>query len=126
MKGSYCLIIKMKKNKKIKIGKLGLIDFKKGFYVYVGSGMNNLEKRIERHLKRKKRIFWHIDYLLADEDAEIVRVLKKESEKKEECEIASKINGKPVPGFGCSDCKCGSHLFYFPDEKSMKLEEWMG
>lgn len=51
MKGSYCLIINIKKDTEIKIGKkLGFINFKKGCYVYVGSAMNCLEYRVKRHL----------------------------------------------------------------------------
>jgi len=38
-------------------------------------------------------------------------------EEKIECSLASLILGKssPVARFGCSDCKCGSHLFYFEE-----------
>ena len=64
MKGSYCLIINVEKDTKIKIGKkLGIINFKKGCYVYVGSAMNSLESRVKRHLSDNKKKHWHIDYL---------------------------------------------------------------
>jgi Uri superfamily endonuclease len=44
MKGCYCLIIKLNNDRTVKIGKkLGKIEFKKGYYVYVGSAMNSLE-----------------------------------------------------------------------------------
>jgi Uri superfamily endonuclease len=112
MKGSYILLIKLKENKIIKIGKLGKLFFKKGFYVYVGSSMNNLEKCISRHLNKDKKIHWHIDYLL--EKAEILEVCLKENTIKEECKLANIFKEKleKVPGFGCSDCKCDSHLCY--------------
>ena len=113
MKGSYCLIIKVKKGEEIGIGKLGLIHFKPGYYVYVGSAMNGLEKRINRHIRQNKKLFWHIDYLLANKNVEIVDVKKRESDFKEECKIASRMNDKWIKGFGSSDCKCESHLFYF-------------
>jgi len=29
-----------------------------------------------------------------------------------ECELASRLGGDSVPGFGCTDCSCTSHLFY--------------
>ena len=65
MKECYCLIINLEKNRKIKIGKkLGKIDFEKGFYVYVGSALNSLESRLNRHLSDEKKLHWHIDYLL--------------------------------------------------------------
>ena len=56
MKGTYCLIINLNNTSKIKIGKkLGKIEFDKGYYVYVGSAMNSLESRINRHLSDEKR-----------------------------------------------------------------------
>ena len=113
MKGCYCLIIKLSNNSKIKIGKkLGKLDFTKGHYVYVGSAMNSLESRIKRHLSDEKKLHWHIDYLL--KKAEITCIIYNEN-KKVECELskflATKTDG--VKNFGCSDCDCESHLYYF-------------
>jgi Uri superfamily endonuclease len=112
MKGSYILLTESKENKVIKVGKLGKLFFKKGFYVYIGSAMNNLEKRICRHLNKDKKFHWHIDYLL--EKAEILEVYLKENALKEECKLANMFEEKleTIPNFGCSDCKCTSHLFY--------------
>ncbi len=115
--GSYCLLIFLNKTKLIKIGKLGTIKFKKGYYVYVGSALSGLKNRIKRHLLtsqgKTKNLFWHIDYLLNDRKTKILEVWVKESKKKEECKIAKRIKGKPIVGFGSSDCTCLSHLFYF-------------
>jgi len=113
MRGTYCLLIDVKKDSLIEIGALKKVFFKKGSYVYVGSAMNSLEKRIQRHFSKEKKLHWHIDYLLANQNVEIKKAYIKESAKKEECIIAKKIAllGKPVEGFGCSDCSCGSHLF---------------
>ena len=72
LKGSYLIIIKLEDNKKLKVGKFGKIDFKKGYYVYVGSAMNGLEKRIQRHLQTRKKTHWHIDYFL--NQAKIINV----------------------------------------------------
>jgi Uri superfamily endonuclease len=112
MKGSYVLLIEVKKDIEIVIGKLGKLHFKKGFYVYVGSALNSLEYRINRHVRTDKKIHWHIDYLL--KCADIVNVFIKENSKKEECRISYEFekNLKFLKGFGCSDCKCNSHLFY--------------
>ena len=66
MKGCYCLIISMKKSDKLKIGNLYQDHkFKKGYYVYIGSAMNSLVARINRHLSDNKKIHWHVDYLLS-------------------------------------------------------------
>jgi len=127
IKGSYILIIQLKKDKNLKIGSLGKIKFKKGYYAYVGSGMNNLQKRIERHLNfKRKKLHWHIDYLLKNRENGnlVVRgVYFKISKVKEECKIAEKLskNFSSIENFGSSDCKCKSHLFY--SKNFMNLEK---
>jgi len=111
MKGTYLLILELLDDVSIQIGKLGFFEFQKGCYVYVGSGLNGLEQRIRRHLREKKKIHWHIDYFLPF--ARIVEVFYKESARREECEFAKELakDFRGVPGFGCSDCSCQSHLF---------------
>ena len=125
MKGSYCLTISLKKDTRIKIGKkLGIISFKKGCYVYVGSAMNSLESRVKRHLSDNKKKHWHIDYLLLNKNTEIEKVYTKESDEKLECKIANKIieNENSIANFGCSDCNCNSHLIYFENSKLANLK----
>jgi Uri superfamily endonuclease len=134
LKGTYCLVIHLNQKTRIKVGKMGFIDFKKGYYVYVGSALNSLESRIKRHLSADKKLHWHVDYLLMDKNAEVVDVVFAVNDDRWECSVASEIskNGEGIPKFGCSDCKCPSHLFYFndlkPDEicsnsfKKLKLE----
>ena len=112
MKGSYLLLIELENDTTHTVGKLGEIAFNKGFYVYVGSALIGLDPRIKRHLRDNKNIHWHIDYLL--EYAKIVDIFYKENIHREECIIAKKFEGTlpSILGFGCSDCKCKSHLFY--------------
>ncbi len=114
---TYCLIIKLSKNSTIKIGKLGEIDFKKGYYVYVGSALNSIDGRIRRHLSKEKNLFWHVDYLLAY--STVKEVILERSGKKWECDVAVEISKKGLPliNFGCSDCRCNSHLFYFKNKE---------
>ncbi len=118
LKGIYILTILIDKGIAVKVGALGKVFFKKGFYAYVGSTQNSLEKRLNRHFRKAaKRKFWHIDYLLAENHVNIVKVFLKEAEKLEECITAQRLGefGVPVEGFGCSDCNCKSHLFMFSD-----------
>ena len=118
MKGCYCLIINLKKDSKIKIGKkLGNIEFKQGYYIYVGSAMNSLTARIERHLSDEKKMHWHVDYLL--KKAEVSEVIYNQSKRKIECDLAQYISTKSegIKNFGCSDCECESHLYYFKTKK---------
>jgi Uri superfamily endonuclease len=120
MKGSYILVAELKESKKILVGKLELINFKEGYYAYVGSGMKNLEKRIERHLSAKKQMHWHIDYLLKKARIKAIWIL--ESEERNECKIARKLSKKlsSIKGFGSSGCKCISHLFFFNNYKDFE------
>jgi Uri superfamily endonuclease len=117
VKGVYVLVISVGKDIKVNVGALGTLVFKKGVYAYVGSAQSNVEKRIGRHLKKAKKKFWHVDYLLAHRPVKIVRVFYREVGKSEECKIARKMNenGVPVLNFGCSDCSCLSHLFMLHD-----------
>jgi Uri superfamily endonuclease len=114
-KGTYCLIVHLNKNSNIEVGKLGLITFKQGYYVYVGSALNSLESRLKRHLSSNKKIFWHVDYLLDNINTGIDEIIYAVDDGKWECDLASEISieGIEMKGFGCSDCKCNSHLFYF-------------
>jgi sugar fermentation stimulation protein A len=110
--GSYLLILNLKRNRKIDVGKLGKVHFRKGFYLYVGSAMANLSKRMERHRHLRKRHHWHIDKLRAV--AEYHSVLAIRSSERLECEAAkamSEIAEWSVSGFGSTDCSCETHLF---------------
>lgn len=118
MKGCYCLIIHVRKYSKIKIGKLGFIEFKRGIYVYIGSAMNSLTLRLKRHLRDDKKLHWHIDYLLKSENLKILDIIYN-TDKKVECELSEYLKRKThgIEDFGCSDCDCKSHLYYFKNRK---------
>jgi Uri superfamily endonuclease len=120
--GVYVLVISVTKDLNIKVGALGTAHFEKGLYAYVSSAQRGLEKRIERHLGKAKRKFWHIDYLLGDASVEVLKVLYKSAGKAEECEIASNMceKGVPIRNFGSSDCRCQSHLFKLKDHQFLK------
>jgi Uri superfamily endonuclease len=124
MKGIYALIIKLDEDKKIKVGKLGTFDFKKGYYIYIGSALNSLPGRINRHLRKEKKIKWHIDYLL--NGARIVEIFYFETTKKLECKLAKKMqkNLAVIKKFGSSDCSCEGHLFYSDKNPKMLLEDF--
>lgn len=115
MKGCYCLIIRVDENKRLKIGKKLERDFRKGYYVYIGSAMNNLKSRVKRHLSKSKKDHWHIDYLL--KHSTVTEVIYNEN-KKVECELSKELskNNEYIQDFGCSDCTCSSHLYYFKNE----------
>jgi len=118
--GAYVLTLHCRRTHLLKVSRLGEIKVRGGYYAYVGSAMSGLEPRIERHLRPDKRLHWHIDYLLRH--AEVVDVVRVESEERVECRIARALAARldAVPGFGCTDCQCASHLFVHGDTDALR------
>lgn len=110
--GVYLLFIQLPQEESIQVGSLGKFDFSPGLYCYVGSGMNGLDKRVERHRGDEKKKHWHIDYFL--EHGNIIGALKLRTGKELECELNRHISRlsrqTPVRGFGSSDCDCEAHF----------------
>ena len=130
--GIYTLVIKNQKDQYLIIGKLGNFFFPQGLYVYIGSALGksatNLENRLQRHLSKLKRRFWHIDFFLSSESVEIIAIYFAITSEKRECQLASSIISKDsgiiiIPRFGASDCKnnCKSHLVYFQIEQAQLM-----
>ena len=119
VKGSYAMIVSLKNDTKLVIRRKHF-ELVRGYYLYIGSALNGIEKRIERHFRKGKKIHWHIDALT--ENGEILEVYYIVSGKRIECEVAAKINLPVVEGFGNSDCKCSGHLFYSEKLEKIKKE----
>ena len=126
MKGIYCLMIDVNKDTMAGVGALGEIKFRKGKYAYIGSAQNGIEKRVKRHLSKNKKVRWHIDYLLSDKHTKVEKVFYRLADKKEECKTARSFHGfgKPIKGFGCSDCRCNSHLFRIKSSRMIEGRKW--
>jgi sugar fermentation stimulation protein A len=118
--GTYLLIVELAQPIDVIVTSGKTFVLEPGYYGYIGSALNGLQKRIDRHLSRNKKLHWHIDYLL--QIATIESVIYVASNKRIECLIAQELIKKHqyVSGFGCSDCRCKSHLFYSDDIKAMK------
>lgn len=122
--GSYLLILELRRDRKISVGKSGRVSFRRGFYIYVGSAMAHLDKRMERHRHLRKQHRWHIDELRTVADFHSILAIR--SSTRLECEIAdalSKISEWAIPGFGCTDCSCNTHLFAF-EKNPLHLEKF--
>ncbi|RLI82872.1 DUF123 domain-containing protein [Archaeoglobales archaeon] len=120
-RGAYILLLRNDEDGWIWIGKRKLY-FKQGYYIYCGSAMNNLKKRISRHFSYEKRLRWHIDYISIKMQPLLAFAII--SEEKIECWL-SKLIGKLFEAFdefGASDCSCRTHLFYSPSNPIHKLE----
>ncbi len=116
MKGSYLLLIKLPDEQAITIGSLKALPFPRGYYAYVGSAMSGLKARLSHHLRASKKPRWHIDYLLPR--ATISGVILCETGERIECAIAEALSHQfdAIRGFGCSDCRCYSHLFFSTED----------
>lgn len=117
-KGTYLLILRLQKDRRIRIGKLGLQQLTAGFFGYVGSafGPGGLRARLNHHLRTAARPRWHIDYLR--KAAAVEQIWFSTEDRQQEHAWASLLKCMsgidiPVDNFGATDCRCRSHLFRF-------------
>ena len=112
---TYLLLIHVVHREHLLTGKLGWVNFPRGYYVYIGSAKRSIQRRLLRHLKGQKNKFWHIDYLLNSLSS--VKVINIWINRKPcECTISQEILQSGIgivikAGFGSSDCRCLTHLF---------------
>jgi len=115
--GVYVMVMHLDHDLDLEIGSKGMMHFKAGYYMYVGSAKANLTKRIERHKRKRKKMHWHLDYFRGH--CEMIAGLPiRTSWADAECALADAVRGVAewdVPKFGSSDCDCKSHLFGMTD-----------
>lgn len=114
--GTYALILQSDLTARVQIGHWREIEILPGYYIYIGSafGPGGVRARVSRHLRTDKPRHWHIDYL-----REFVTPLEAwvsyETERLEHqwAQAFYELGGMtPIQGFGCSDCRCYTHLFH--------------
>jgi len=119
LRGSYVLLLRNNGTRRIRVGRLGVLLFSRGFYAYFGSmfGPGGLEARVKRHLGRRKKKHWHIDYILDHMRVSTVYVLLGK-------DLESRLSRMAVmrycyvKGFGCSDKRGDrSHLIYLKNSR---------
>ena len=136
--GVYVMVMHLNHDLDLEIGSKGMMHFKKGYYMYVGSAKANLTKRIERHKRKRKKMHWHLDYFRGHCDMiagvpirtsglpleswslthepypSMPSMPDPDIEVSVECALADAVGAIAeweVPKFGSSDCHCTSHLF---------------
>jgi Uri superfamily endonuclease len=123
--GTYALVFNSSSDQQVEVGKLGRIQIRPGYYVYVGSafGPGGLKARIAHHRKISEKPHWHMDYLRP------ALVLKEvwftyDSRHREHqwAGVLARIGDAtvPIPGFGASDCRCESHLYLIRPKPSVR------
>jgi Uri superfamily endonuclease len=121
--GTYSLILSSSIEKLVTIGQLGTLFIKPGFYVYVGSafGPGGLKARLNHHFNHTSRPHWHLDYLRPDLSVcEIWYTYDRVRREHQWADLHAQSRGArvPLPGFGASDCRCPSHLFFYTSKPS--------
>ena len=113
--GAYQLVLRLAEEVTLQVGALGTFRFPAGKYLYTGSALGGLRRRLARHLRREKRLHWHIDYLLQHAVVEDVHLYPADG--LSECALNRQLLALPhvrviARGFGSSDCTCPTHLVY--------------
>jgi Uri superfamily endonuclease len=113
--GSYLLVLRLPASAEIRVGRLGRIGFRRGWYAYAGSafGPGGLAGRLRHHLRPVRKPHWHIDYLRGYAGVRQVWWAVGPPNREHDWAQALTGQGQWVRGFGCSDCGCPSHLIYF-------------
>ena len=119
--GTYALLLRVTLWHAVRVDARGRLVavLRPGLYAYVGSawGPGGLAARIERHLGlRRKRLWWHIDRVLASEYVSVEGVVYAPGCRGESL-LAERLSrfAEPVPGVGSSDDpRAPSHLYLLP------------
>lgn len=115
--GTYALLLETTDQTDVQIGRWGMMTLRPGFYLYVGSafGPGGVRARVSRHCRKNKSHHWHIDYLREVATLESIWYSHRRTrlEHRWAKALAKSNQGEAVEGFGCSDCGCKSHLFYY-------------
>lgn len=125
--GSYLLVLRLSKQRPIRVGALGVVTFPPGLYVYSGSAMGpgGLRARLGRHWRGGSRRRWHVDYLR--EQAPVAAAAFVTGRERAECRWAALLAGlggaMVCAGFGASDCRCPAHLVHLQDDDVHALRE---
>ncbi|UCG90677.1 MAG: DUF123 domain-containing protein [Candidatus Heimdallarchaeota archaeon] len=106
---------------------------KSEFYLYFGSARGktstSLEKRLGRHFKGQKKIFWHIDNVTSHSDTKMISAYYTTTTGLTECSalqgfVQNFHNTEIIQNFGSSDCKakCGGHLVFFSSNWAVLID----
>ncbi len=116
--GAYTFVLYLQSPLPLSIKKFSGAVLDSGLYLYSGSayGPGGIKARLSRHLRRKKKVHWHIDHVTSKSNILAAAALPEGRE----CHTIGKVlkdrqAGIPIPGFGSSDCgTCSSHFLSLP------------
>ena len=113
-KGCYCLVFENPACT-VRIGALGPVPFPAGWHIYIGSalgsgGLARLSRHIALSRSKDRAPTWHVDHLSTDNRFALRYTIHAVTGDRFECRLAGALGAPGIPGFGCSDCTCPSHL----------------
>jgi Uri superfamily endonuclease len=114
--GTYALILHARRAASVPIGRLGILDLRPGWLIYVGSafGPGGLRARLAHHVRTPTNPHWHIDFLKPHSRRVAVWYTHDRARREHDwAHTLSALRGMmlPMPRFGASDCSCPAHLF---------------
>lgn len=113
--GTYALVLRCESRGQVRIGRWGQLTVVPCYYIYVGSarGPGGIRARVSRHFREFKARHWHIDYLREQASPVFAWISYNPVNQEHQWArgLAAMAAASPVDGFGCSDCRCRSHLF---------------
>jgi Uri superfamily endonuclease len=117
--GAYVLVLEISKKLGLTIPRFRGVTVMPGLYAYAGSarGPGGIQARCRRHLRKSKKLHWHVDHLTSQARRIQVAAVVDGNE----CDLRASLQAQtpcefPVPGFGSSDCPhCPSHLLLLKD-----------
>lgn len=123
--GTYALILVSTEARCLRVGRLGSLALRLGWYVYVGSafGPGGVGARLSHHRRRAARPHWHIDHLRLHTQLERAWYTHDPVRREHQwAQVMQRLPGAemPVRGFGASDCACASHLVHFARRPSLR------
>ena len=128
--GTYALFLHLEEELQMRVGVLGPCSFPTGVHVYAGSAMGGLRARLARHVRRDKRVHWHVDRLTTAGGCRVLGAVVFTSPVLRECDIIGSLESiegiRGVDGaevrplrFGASDHGCRGHLVWMGEEASI-------
>ncbi|WP_267640813.1 GIY-YIG nuclease family protein [Haloarchaeobius amylolyticus] len=123
--GTYTLLLELARDVTVEVGALGPVALDAGWYAYTGSafgpgGFSRVDRHYELATGERDTRHWHVDYLLGH-PAVSLRGDVRSVDADVECAVARRLDAV-VPGFGCSDCDCESHLASAADRRALETQ----
>jgi len=122
MRTTYILVLEKRTSSPVPL-RTQSVFMKRGVYLYVGSAKRGMQARLARHVRKEKRLFWHIDYVTSRADVTVKAIFLSS---RKECATLREISDLGIlfgRRLGASDCTCPSHFIHMPDKR---LKQVMG